>query len=449
MRSLGGKRDARPPLVSPTLWLLGLSLLPILSSQGLSQAVAERRLENGLWQLESQHLTLVTDIVPDAEIRAMPTLFEHALLAWTQFLPPPGEITDKVQVTAYLMADRQRFVELNLLDPDDNFFRHGYQFENRIFLSEQPSAYYRRHLFLHEGTHWFLWRFFSGNGPPWFSEGLCEWLGTHRWNGQDLTLGIMPLTADEVPYWGRLRMIRDDLKQHQAPDLTEIMRYTTTAHRVDNPYAWSWAAVYFFANHPRYRGNFQRLIQAPLEDSPATTQRFKEQLVDDWPVVFREWKLFIDELDYGYAAAAFTDLGSSPSPPQRPVKLDIQADRGWQSTGILCLPQQKIAIQASGEVSVRAARPAEREPEWLSQPQGLTLEYYRQHPLGSLVATVVPWPGQPGKPIKMHDSWERWCVGQENHWTSTDGGWLLLRVNEAPGGLHDNAGSYQVIIEPR
>ena len=62
----------------------------------------------------------------------------------------------------------------------DDKFLHGLSTGSDLWLYDQPSAYYRRHLLLHEGTHAFMGKFLGGCGPGWYMEGTAELFGTHR-----------------------------------------------------------------------------------------------------------------------------------------------------------------------------------------------------------------------------------------------------------------------------
>ena len=54
---------------------------------------------------------------------------------------------------AFIMLDRDRFTANGLIPAELPDFPYGFQFGDRMWVSEQPSGYYRRHLLLHEGTH--------------------------------------------------------------------------------------------------------------------------------------------------------------------------------------------------------------------------------------------------------------------------------------------------------
>ena len=46
-------------------------------------------------------------------------------------------------------------------------------------------------------------------GPGWYMEGMAELLGTHRWQEGQLQLRVIPDHRQEVPMWGRIKLVRD------------------------------------------------------------------------------------------------------------------------------------------------------------------------------------------------------------------------------------------------
>ena len=203
-------------------------------------------------------------------------------------------------VVAYVMLDRQRFIDAGLLPKDISTFQHGFQLGDRLWVSEQPSPYYRRHLLLHEGTHWMMSRKYGGQGPPWLAEGMAEWLGTHRWNGQELHMGIMPTSRDEVPYWGRTKLIQEQLATGVAPTLETILRYSNTAHQQTDAYAWSWAAVVFLKYHPDTAAVFAQLLQRSWRTGDEANRWLFQQLRSRWPELREQWQVTLGDLDYGF-----------------------------------------------------------------------------------------------------------------------------------------------------
>src|SRR5690606_25113375 len=122
-------------------------------------------------------------------------------------VPVPG--TPPYHVRAFLMRDREKFKATGLLPDDLPLFENGYARGREVWLADQASDYYRRHLLLHEGTHAFMYTVLGGDAPTWYIEGMAELLGGHRWDGMQLTLGYFPRQRDEVPYWGRTKLLRE------------------------------------------------------------------------------------------------------------------------------------------------------------------------------------------------------------------------------------------------
>ena len=161
-------------------------------------------------------------------------------------------------MTGFLMQDKARFRQAGLLPPYVPALLPGYSINHELWLNEQPSDYYRRHLFLHEGTHGFMNTLLGGCGPAWYMEGLAELLGTHRWHEGRLTLGYMPANRDEVPYWGRSKLVKDAAEAGRARPLKEVVELALTSTNQVEGYAWSWAAATLLDHHPRYQKRFRR-----------------------------------------------------------------------------------------------------------------------------------------------------------------------------------------------
>jgi len=78
----------------------------------------------------------------------------------------------------------------------------GYYWEtDRIArLYRQPTRLFTRALLLHEATHQFHFLARTRNRAPvayWYKEGVAECLGWNAWDGERLTLGVLPLVALE------------------------------------------------------------------------------------------------------------------------------------------------------------------------------------------------------------------------------------------------------------
>jgi hypothetical protein len=148
--------------------------------------------------------------------------------------------------------------------------------------------------------------------------------------------------------------------------------------------------------------------------------------------------VLVSEFDYGFEPRRHRLELSVDDPPWdgAPRQLEIAAERGWQSAGVLLRPGQQVRIAAEGEATL-----ADEPKPWLTFPPGVTVQYHRGQPLGSLVAALLPTAAgdeETTAPLELLPVGnaatlraEQWC-------------WLLLRINDVTGQLSDNAGGYRV-----
>ncbi len=165
-----------------------------------------------------------------------------------------------------------------------------------------------------------------------------------------------------------------------------------------------------------------------------------------------------------------------PSLPQ--ATLAVAADRGWQNSGLELEAGVTYQLTASGRYQIakqpkpaasqaaaerglsqfsrqEAARmglspsapPSAREGTiWWCEPGGVTIRYYRGHPLGILLAAVRPDHPKPGSTTALLHST---VIGLAAKLTPKQSGTLYLKVNDSAGELDDNAGELRVQFQPR
>lgn len=435
--------DATPSLRPLSLSYLALGLL-VCWFTSLRRVHGQENEQLGAFnKLTGKHLELITDLPLSAELKELPRVFDTAIPLWQEIFGVSDSEVSQWVCQGHIMLDRSRFDQAGLIPPHLPSFPFGFQYGNGIWVSEQQSAYYRRHLLLHEGTHWFMNRKYGNNAPPWLMEGIAEWLGTHDWDSStgQLQLGIIPRSKVDVPYWGRMKIIREALEQGTAPSIETIMRYGNTAHREVEAYAWSWAAVLFFKEHPRSRDVFKRLLEMPLRPDSSVTSWFYRQLQDDWPKIRFEWNAMLTELDYGYTTSSGM-LVISPDdaqgfPPKSELQLD--ANRSWQASGFAVREGEKVRIQAQGNVVL-----AQRPRPWLSYAEGVTLEYYRGRPLGQLIVMVADPASTSAASSQRIQSFP---LARDVEMTFSNAGELHFRLNESARDLADNEGQLRLTIE--
>ena len=390
----------------------------------------------GIRTLTGQHIVIYTDLAADPEIAQLPHLFDQAVELWTQYFSLDRRTTDQWKVVGHLISDKQKFVSTGLLPQNLPPFLHGYQHDHQLWIYDQPSDYYRRHLLLHEGTHAFMRHFLGSAGPPWYMEGMAEILGTHRWEGDRLTIGYMPRNRKEVPYWGRVKIVRDQVKQSQAKRLSTIMSQKPDAFLHVDAYGWSWAAAAFLDGHPRYRDRFRELH--PLVENPQFTQIVRDRFAEDWDELTEEWQLFVMNMDYGYDLEREAIVFSGGKPLEK-IKspVTIRSDQGWQSTGVWLEANDEYTVTATGRYVVTA-----KPTPWWCEPNGITIRYHQGKPLGILLYAIRPDNRQSAMTALARPR----EIGSQRSITPQSAGTLFLRINDSPAELADNAGILTVHI---
>ncbi len=443
----------------PARWLPAALVALVVVMLPTSPAVAAapvsiddaRIAEAGIRKVPGKRLTLYTDM-SGAAIDELPAVFERAFPQWCQYFHvDPHEHADWSMI-GFLMKDKSRFAAAGLLPGRLPAFEHGFNWDNALWLYDQPSDYYRRHLLLHEGTHGFMNTVLGGCGPMWYMEGIAEYLATHRWRDGRLTMAYMPKSRDEVPEWGRIRIIQDAVADHCAIGLPAVLDFVPKLGKETEPYAWCWAAATLLDRDPRYQGRFRQLFRFVRQRN--FNERFRKLFAPDWQELCEEWQLMAASLEYGYDVARcaidFTPANRSPLPTDvrsapgegQGVRADgvlVAADRGWQNSGLRLCAGVKYQLTAAGRYQV-----ANEPSTWWCEPGGVSIRYYHGRPLGILLAAVRPDSPPPGSTSALlHPI----VVGLGAEITPTETGTLFLKINDSPGELSDNAGEVKVNIQ--
>jgi hypothetical protein len=395
----------------------------------------------GIRRLAGRRLTLYTDLPPDQDVDVLTDAFDQAFPQWCEYFGIDAQEHADWAMTGFLMADKSLFQRTGLLPQDLPPFQHGFARNYELWLYEQPSVYYRRHLLLHEGTHGFMNTLLGGCGPPWYMEGIAELLATHQWEEGRLALKYMPRSRDEVPMWGRIRAIQDEFAAGRGMLLEGVLGYNSHAHLEAEPYAWCWAVAVLLDSHPAYRDPFRQLQKSVL--APDFSQRFRHEVGDHWQQLNEQWQLMVAGIEYGYdVARTVVEFG-----PGRPLKASgatviVAADRGWQNSGLRLDAEAAYRLQASGRYQVD-----DRPQIWWCEPNGVTIRYYKGLPLGILLAAVRPDQPAGGLSPLLKPT----PVGLQSTLTPERSGTLFLRINDSAGELHNNAGTLTVavsLVEP-
>lgn len=399
---------------------------------------AEIDAAEGILKLSGKRLTLYTD-VDDEEIEVLPDVFNQSFEQTCEYFHvKPAELADW-GMTGFLMKDKARFLQSGLLPGDLPNFQHGFSRNYKLWIYEQPSDYYRRHLLLHEGVHGFMNTVLGGCGPKWYMEGMAEMLATHRWKDGRLTLNYMPKSREEAPEWGRIKLIKDAVAENRALPLRTVVEGPLNFEKETELYAWSWAAALFLDHHPRYRDRFRELYTHVRERNfnEYVFQIFK----NDWPRLSDEWQVFIAGLEYGYdVSRTAIDFTPGKPPAEKGSTVTIATDRGWQNSGAELKAGVKYRLTASGRYQV-----ADKPKIWWCEPGGVSIRYYQGRPLGILLAAVRSDNHDEKSPCVFL---QPITVGLGTAITPEQSGTLFLKINDSAAELDDNAGEIRVEIIP-
>jgi len=398
------------------------------------------RLEaNGIRTLQGKHVTLYTDLPSSPEIDELPQVFDAAYPQWCEYFRVDPVANDDWKVKAVLMSNKQTFKEAGLFPDTLPEFLHGYYQGDAIWLLDQPSDYYRRHLIIHEGTHAFMMNLLGGAGPPWYMEGMAEHFGTHRWENGQLETRVMPASKEATPMWGRIKIIQDEVAGGSALSLTRIMGTPQQSFLQNRPYGWCWGACAFLDNHSLSQEAFREMV-TQVRLTGGFSERLLSELGDVFPQLAESWELFVTNAEYGYDWQRNEVLYRDPVPFSGDVMTaEISADRGWQSTGILLDTNSNFEVTASGQYVIR-----DDGQEWTCEPNGVTIHYVKGKPLGLLVGALrgQPWQGGAITPLVTANE-----VGLGTSLFPEGPCVLFLKVNESPDQLGDNQGTIQVQIK--
>lgn len=405
--------------------------------------VDERRAtELGIRKLEGEHLTLYTDLPSSPAVDSLPAIFDQAFPQWCEFLDISPSKAKSVHLTGALMNERKPFETSGILPPSVPQFKHGFAINDRFWMFDQSSDYYRRHLILHEGVHSLMNTVLGSCGPPWYMESTAEYLGTHRLDAEGkVTVGTMPQNRQEVPMWGRIKLIRDAIAAGRARSLDEVLRFIPDAYSNDEAYAWSWAAATLLDRSPETQKIYRGLAKHTTD--PQFNQRVRRLLRSRWKDLTRQWLILIDSLEYGHDIPRTTvDMKTGQPMGSDTVNVSVAADRGWQNSGVKLESGRTYRLTAQGRY--RIVRGENGSPDWISEPGGVSIRYHAGRPLGLLQAAILP--DTPGNTYPLFEPID---VGLETTLTPKVSGTLLLRINDSPAELEENQGEATVQIEAK
>jgi len=415
------------------------SPLPVLKSIPINDKLVASQ---GIRRIESQHLTLFTDLPPGDQVDSLPGYFDQAYPQWCAYFEIDPQQHADWRMQGFLMLDKRRFDAAGLLPVDLPDFENGFSRGADLWLYEQPSDYYRRHLLLHEGTHGFMNAMLGGCGAGWYMEGTAELLATHRLEDGRLVLRHFPNSREETPMLGRIKLVQQEVREGRSKLIGEVMAVDNRYALPNQTYAWCWALAAFLDGHPQYRQRFRQLKQWAGEPYNSFNRRMRNLFPDQWFHLSEQWQLFAETLDYGHdieGHAIDFRWGALLEKGERQV--NVRSDLGWQNTGVRLKAVNEYVVTAKGRFQL------DDEPKiWWSEPDGVTIRYHAGQPLGSLLGVIrYDQPVTSGKTAFLR----HFRVGSSCVLQPLTNGTLYLQLNDGAGDRGDNIGGVSVSITAR
>ena len=394
---------------------------------------------------ESNHLVLITDRASRAgdALEGLPEIFDEAVGIWAKHYRIPLSAVSKWKVFGCLVVDRERFRKAGLLPDAIPDFTNGYCEHYRFWFTEQSNPAYRRHLLLHEGVHAFTATLLNLNTPTWYTEGIAEWLATHRLveGRPQLQHTPIPFTPEDVEQLGRIEMIRRLRQSAEAPSLEQVFALKPTLHGTVGSYASAWSVVAFLARHPRYQEAFAVTEQQPLDT--AFMHRLTSHPGWNGAAASRDFDAFTADLDYGFDYSRMR-INWSPGRrlPAAGATTKVSAALGWQNSGWQLETGRQYQLRALGRCRVGQLQRADGLLDLESTAEGISIDWYRGLPLGRLL--IAQWDGKPdsgGRP-----KFKVLAEGGEMTFTAVSDSPMFLKVNNRPGNLSRSDGQLIVNI---
>ena len=407
----------------------------------------ERVAAAGIEVLKGQHIDLYTDLRDRSVTEELVQVFDAAIPRWCEYFEVDPKRTASYRLSAMIIADRNQtgaFRKAGLMPDDLPDFLAGYNRGHEMWVFLQPGDYYTRHLLLHEGTHAFMQWFLGGSGPAWYSEGMAELLGLNRWQDGKLTLGYRVRSNLECPYWGRVKIIREDVAKGKSRSLDEVMNISSISFRQVDAYAWAWAACNFLSHHDLTWKPFARLGAQARNQGPSFNQEFRQVIEKDRQAIERDWKLYLDEMVYGYdvmraglTRCLLAEYANADNPDGNQV-VAVNSGFSWQQTPWQVEQGEVFELAASGQFEV-----SQGEKLLPCEAGGITIEYYRGRPLGELTLAILTTEGEGparlvAKPLP---------IGLGGQFRAPASGVICLRFNVSPARLDENRGALKVRIK--
>ena len=168
------------------------------------------------------------------------------------------------------MQNKERFQQAGYWDPALPDFINGYALGQRLWLFDQTSPYYRRHLLLHEGVHALMHSLFGAAGPPWYAEAWPSCWQRTTGRTASSRFPISPAIRTRCNSAGGSSLSAPDLAAGRPLSVAEVFALTVGRICASRPMPGTGRLAALLDGNPRFRDRFR---QAPDCSATATSTR--------------------------------------------------------------------------------------------------------------------------------------------------------------------------------
>ena len=195
----------------------------------------------------------------------------------------------------------------------------------------------------HEAVHAFCYLTFGDTGPVWYAEGLAE-MGNY-WKPDELAVNIDPVV---IGY----------LTTAEPKKLTEIVKAGQVTGDSWQAYSWRWALCHMLAANPNYADRFKALGINMMSGKGGSFESAYGNIAQE---ISFEYDQFVKNFGNGYRVdlcAWDWKTRAKKLIGRRKVRAKIDAQAGWQASGIQVESSKEYEFNTSGTWSINGTSEA-------------------------------------------------------------------------------------------
>ena len=214
--------------------------------------------EGDWYKHETDSFILYSDLGPDggAQLAKDLELFRFYLSRMTGVTPQP----EAIKLPIYVFSNNKGFQDIIQNGRIGGLFSRNV---GRIYAIANISKSSYRHSdngvssLYHEYVHYFMDRYAFASYPPWYREGLADFLSTFEHNGNEVTIGRPLPSRIQILKHTKIGFLKD-LLEYRWGKLSLHGKSDSTIYI----YAWGWLLTHMLHMDAEFRPHVNKLMQA-------------------------------------------------------------------------------------------------------------------------------------------------------------------------------------------